>query len=90
MKKTIEICCDSLEDVIISERAGSGVNESNICKLIDETGMKQYHSSAKTYEIDPTTIGNVSYAYAESPHEYSYNVVSYEKVKELVNIAKNN
>ncbi|MGO1652965.1 copper homeostasis protein CutC [Senegalia sp. (in: firmicutes)] len=68
--------------------AGSGVNESNVSELIEHTGIKQYHSSAKTYKSDPTTIGNVSYAYVGEPHESSYNVVSYEKVKELVNIVK--
>ncbi|NBI07053.1 copper homeostasis protein CutC [Senegalia massiliensis] len=69
--------------------AGSGVNESNAKYIMDGTGISQYHSSCKTWEIDPTTIGNdVSYAYANSPHENEYNVVSYEKVKELINIVK--
>lgn len=68
--------------------AGSGVNSSNANDLIDKSGVNQYHSSCKTYEIDPTTIGNVSYAYAESPYESYYNVVSYEMVKDIVKAVK--
>ncbi|WP_130805806.1 copper homeostasis protein CutC [Senegalia massiliensis] len=69
--------------------AGSGVNESNAKYIMDQTGINQYHSSCKTWEIDPTTIGHdVSYAYANSPHENEYNVVRYERVKELVDIVK--
>ncbi len=70
--------------------AGSGVNASNCKYLIDKTGISQYHSSCKTWRSDPTTVSNVSYAYADYPHEEEYNIVSYEKVVEFVREVKKN
>ncbi len=65
--------------------AGSGVNETNAKELMEYTGISQVHSSCKDYREDPTTaLGNVSYAYLSAPHERCYDVVSAEKVRQLV------
>ncbi|MBS4535588.1 copper homeostasis protein CutC [Clostridium sp. D2Q-14] len=68
---------------------GSGVNESNVKFLIDKTNIMQYHSSCKAWRKDPTTVNNISYAYAEHPHEQDYNIVDYKKVIKFVNRLEN-
>ena len=35
--------------------AGSGVNAENALEIIRNTGIKQLHTSAKCWKIDPTT-----------------------------------
>lgn len=65
--------------------AGSGVNAGNAAALMAETGISQVHSSCKEWESDPTTsTDNVSYSYAAAPHESCYEVVSAEKVREIL------
>lgn len=66
--------------------AGSGMNAGNAKEMMDKTGIYQVHSSCKDWINDPTTTGkDVSYSYAETPHENDYDVVSQELVKQLVN-----
>lgn len=137
MEKIVEICCGSLEDALISQKAGadrielnsamhlgvkrvltsglkpkavegvdllaklqnkygdkieilagSGVNASNCTYLINETGISQYHSSCKSWRTDLTTISNVSFAYAEAPHEKDYDIVSYDEIIKFVKAVK--
>lgn len=65
--------------------AGSGMNASNAKEMMDKTGIYQVHSSCKDWINDPTTACNhVSYAFASTPHEYDYDVVSQELVKNIV------
>ena len=65
--------------------AGSGVNAGNVRELIEKTGIRQVHSSCKTYRTDPTTeTGNVSYAYLKEPHRMDYDCVDVEQVRALV------
>lgn len=68
--------------------AGSGVNASNCSYLINETGIVQYHSSCKSWRTDPTTIGNISFAYGEPPHERDYYIVSYHEAIKFVTRVK--
>lgn len=64
--------------------AGSGINASNAKEMMDRTGIRQVHSSCKGWENDPTTAGeNVSFAYAQSPHEKDYEMVEEELVKAI-------
>lgn len=80
---------NQLADGRIELLAGSGVNALNANKIMDETGIYQVHSSCKDYLTDPTTEGNdVTYAYLPAPHSSEYDVVSMEKVKELVEAVK--
>ena len=66
--------------------AGSGMNASNAKQMMEETGISQVHSSCKTWVKDPTTTcHNVTYGYAEPPHELDYDIVSVDLVKEIVN-----
>lgn len=65
--------------------AGSGINASNACQLMTETGIWQVHSSCKAWKEDPTTVKNgVSYSMIEGQHERDYDVVSAGLVEELV------
>lgn len=65
--------------------AGCGVNEENVTELIQQTKVKQVHSSCKDYQRDETTTGTyVNYAYHKVPHENDYECVSAIKVKKLV------
>ena len=69
--------------------AGSGINASNARKMMEDTGIYQVHSSCKDWINDPTTkTHEVSYAYAPSPHENDYDVVSKELVEKIVESIK--
>ncbi|OCA83138.1 copper homeostasis protein CutC [Bacillus sp. FJAT-27225] len=55
---------------------GGGVNAENASVLMNKTGILQYHSSCKNWMRDKTTISNdVSFAFAEPPHQEEYNIV---------------
>ncbi|MFT4413755.1 copper homeostasis protein CutC [Fredinandcohnia humi] len=69
--------------------AGGGVNASNASDLIHKTGVLQYHSSCKNWRKDPTTISNVSFAFAEHPHQEDYNVVDFYQATRFVKAIKN-
>lgn len=65
--------------------AGSGINAENAKEMMAYTGITQVHSSCKDWIQDPTTTCNhVTYAYALSPHELDYDVVSQELVRKIV------
>lgn len=65
--------------------AGSGMNAENAKELMDYTGITQVHSSCKTYYPDTSTaIAQVDYAYLSGEHQASYDGVSSELVKALV------
>ena len=64
--------------------AGSGVNAGNVRELMEKTGIRQIHSSCKSYRMDSTTeTGSVSYAYLSDPHRMDYEFVDVELVKAL-------
>jgi len=66
--------------------AGSGINADNAREMMERTGISQVHSSCKDWIFDPTTACNhVSYAFAPSPHELDYDVVSQKLVEKIVN-----
>lgn len=66
--------------------AGSGVKAHNVVSLLKETQIKQVHSSAKAWKIDPTTSANhVSYAYHEAN---DYDVVDQRYVQEIIEEVK--
>ena len=65
--------------------AGSGMNASNAKEMMAYTGIYQVHSSCKDWVNDATTHRHeVSYAYASSPHENDYDVVSKKLVEKIV------
>lgn len=65
--------------------AGSGITAGNACELLKRTGIRQVHSSCKTYLPDPTTIGNgVSYQIYNGENTMNYDTVSSELVRQLV------
>ncbi|MEJ8767290.1 copper homeostasis protein CutC [Oceanobacillus sp. HCA-5259] len=64
---------------------GGGVNASNVSDIIHQTNINQFHSSCTGWRKDPTTITeNVSFAFAEPPHEQDYNIVDYATAVEFV------
>ncbi|MFQ7798763.1 MAG: copper homeostasis protein CutC [Coprobacillus cateniformis] len=67
--------------------AGSGINACNALELMNYTGITQVHSSCKDWVNDPTTqCYDVTFGYADEPHEMDYDVVSQELVEKIVNI----
>lgn len=65
--------------------AGSGINASNVHKIIEATGICQVHSSCKDWNTDLTTKANgVSYSIASGNQEMMYDVVSDKLVAELI------
>lgn len=65
--------------------AGSGLNAGNVKELMEKTGICQVHSSCRGWLPDPTTQGSeVSYAYADAPHQNDYEAVDEKLVKKLV------
>ena len=67
--------------------AGSGVNASNARELMEKTGVRQVHSSCRDWAEDRTTKGKkVSYGYGPAPYEGSYDGVSRELVRKLVEL----
>ncbi|MFV0479039.1 MAG: copper homeostasis protein CutC [Anaerorhabdus sp.] len=64
--------------------AGSGLNFENCTEFINESKVKQIHSSCKDWVNDETTtVNRVSYSYH---NEFDYDVVSEEKVRKLVKV----
>ena len=62
-----------------------GINASNARTLMEETGIRQVHSSCKDWMTDPTTTSHgVTYGFAEPPHENCYDVVSETLVRKLL------
>lgn len=69
--------------------AGSGMNATNAKQMMDETSIYQVHSSCKNWLNDPTTTGDeVTYSFAQAPHENDYDVVDEELVRKLVESVK--
>ena len=65
--------------------AGSGVNATNACRILKETGISQLHSSCKDWKTDFTTKGNgVAYSMENGEREMMYDVVSAKLVSELI------
>ncbi|MDD6468244.1 MAG: copper homeostasis protein CutC [Erysipelotrichaceae bacterium] len=66
--------------------AGSGINETNVAKLIQDTKISQVHSSCKGWKEDLTTCRKaVSYSYHD---QNSYDVVDATKAKALIEAVK--
>lgn len=65
--------------------AGSGIGPENAGRILRETGIRQVHSSCKSWGKDVTTKTEyVSYAFLLPPHETEYDRVEEETVKRLV------
>ena len=58
---------------------------SNARMLMEETGIRQVHSSCRDWMTDPTTTSNgVTYGFAEPSHANCYDVVSETLVRQLL------
>lgn len=63
--------------------AGSGINHSNGKEFVEYTKVKQIHSSCKDWLIDNSQDERFDY---DKNHPGQYEIVSKEKVKQLVNL----
>lgn len=91
LKPTAPAGCEMIRDLQsrygdqIEILPGSGINAGNAAKLMADTGVRQVHSSCKGWVLDSTTIaGEVSYSYASAPNEACYEVVSADRVREIL------
>lgn len=65
--------------------AGCGINETNAKRIMEETGIKQIHSSCKGWGRDAATVGDkVSYAVYEGELEDHYEIADSEKIQKLM------
>ena len=72
----------------ITIMAGAGVNEDNLQTILNETKVKEFHSSASVSKASQMTFFNKDVSMGKSiADEYSLKVVSVEKVVKLVDIA---
>lgn len=64
---------------------GSGMNADNVQEMFETTGVRQVHSSCKSYKEDVTTSTEfVTYSYLEGIHKNDYDVVDEQLVRKLV------
>ena len=74
-----------LQERCLLEEQEAEKNAGNAKEMMDYTGIYQVHSSCKDWLHDSTTsLGDVSYSYAEGEHADDYDVVSKELVEKLV------
>ena len=77
LKELVERYGDKIEIL-----AGSGINAKNVKSLIEYTGIKQIHSSCRSYQIDKTASNQyLSFGYHA---ENDYECVDLAKVQELI------
>lgn len=63
---------------------GSGINYTNVKELIEKTGVKQIHSSCRSYQEDISTSGkDVTFTYDKNN---CYEVVDENLIKKLINV----
>jgi len=75
----------------ISIMPGSGVTEANVADLVHFTGVSEVHSSARVHVQSKMQYKNESILMSNEPgDEYSMDVTSAQRVKELVRLANNN
>lgn len=67
--------------------AGAGLNEENLKRLIKETDIMEFHSSAKAYLTDTTTLNeHVNFSYINNTCSYeSVDKNLIKRFKEIVN-----
>ncbi|TCD00662.1 copper homeostasis protein CutC [Pedobacter frigidisoli] len=70
----------------ISMMPGAGINENNVQELIDKTGAKEFHASAKSFVASKMAFRNIESKMGSFEDEYQYELTSIEKVKALVKI----
>ncbi|MGM9475701.1 copper homeostasis protein CutC [Pedobacter sp. GSP4] len=70
----------------ISIMPGAGVNKANIQELIEKTGAKQFHASAKEFVASKMEYRNTGAKMGSIEDEYQYELTSVEKVKALTEI----
>lgn len=63
---------------------GAGINESNIHKLIEQTGATEFHASAKEFVSSKMEFRNTETKMGSIEDEYRYELTSETKVSALV------
>lgn len=75
---------ESYQDVIFMP--GGGINEANLKQLLEETKATEFHASARHEKQSGMKFQNENCKMGTDSKEYSINVTSVEKVKNLVAI----
>jgi copper homeostasis protein len=83
--KVIKQLVDQAGDRIII-MAGAGISESNIAELIIESGVQEFHGSARKIFKSAMTFKNTITMGADAD-EYSYSVTDSTTVKNLIDLA---
>lgn len=74
----------------IEIQAGSGINSSNVSKILKHTGVHEIHSSCRRYFDDPTTkSSHLSFGYLPGQLSEAYEGVSSQMVEDLLQAVEN-
>lgn len=64
---------------------GGGINDQNIEPFLRYTGVRQIHSSCRSYRFDSTTkLGRVDFSMYPQEHSMDYEIVSTRKLQKLI------
>lgn len=83
-RELIKELIENLQDVIFMP--GGGINSDNLQILLEETKAKEFHASARHEKPSGMTFQNENCKMGTDSKEYSINVTSQEKVRNLVAI----
>ncbi len=70
--------------------SGGGINERNLQRILEQTGCREFHSSASTTVQSDMKFRNTSInmGAALSPPEFVNKITSTDRVRELIDISK--
>ncbi|MBC7565642.1 MAG: copper homeostasis protein CutC [Pedobacter sp.] len=71
----------------ITIMAGAGVSESNIAEIVNQTGIKEFHGSARKFFSSNMTFKNNNISMGGDTDEYSYSLTDSATVKNLIDLA---
>lgn len=67
--------------------AGAGISKDNVTDIIENIGVSEVHFSGKVARVDKTTTNNPNYSMGyDQKNEESYESLSLEKCKELIDL----
>ncbi len=65
---------------------GGGITDSNLETILKQTGVKEFHASARTQKQSEMSFKNEKCSMGSDSSEYSIQVTSVEKVTKLIAI----
>jgi copper homeostasis protein len=67
---------------------GGGINEDNLAEILQETGAREFHGSARAHVASQMKYHNTCVSMGRTGEEYGHMVASLERIKRLTMIAK--